>query len=107
MTAGIEHGDGERCAIRLASFFQRDLDDGAGRREGDGHGGSRFLAIRGATMGQYPARSRSPMRGARFRGTASRASVASRQTAIGAGMPKPERENPVGIIGLGLMGAAV
>src|SRR5438876_178015 len=107
MTAGIEHGDGERRAIRLASFFQRDLDDGAGRREGDGHGGSRFLVIRGTTMGQYHARSRSPMRCARFRVTASRASVASRQTEIGAGMRKPDRENPVGIIGLGLMGGAI
>jgi hypothetical protein len=62
MTAAIEHGDRERRAIRLAPFLQRDVDDGAGLREGDGHGGSGFRGNPAGKHRPYHARSRSPMR---------------------------------------------
>jgi len=37
MAAGVQHGDGERRAIRFASLAERDVDDGAGLPERDGH----------------------------------------------------------------------
>ena len=33
--AGIEHGDGERCAIRLAPLFKCGIDDGRGLSKGN------------------------------------------------------------------------
>jgi hypothetical protein len=37
VAANIEHGDGERCEIAIAAFFQGDVDDGGGLRESDLH----------------------------------------------------------------------